>query len=248
MEKLSGKRYLLVDVWNEKNPGKWENLRKLLLGGASGSMIMVTTRNQVVASIMQPIKFVYKLGGLNEKDCESLFNERAFGKGNNEVANHPDLVEIEKYIVKKCGGVPLAAKALGSLLRLKRNKKDWLDVLNTEIWNLEEGEILPALRIRYNHLPSHLKQCFAYCSIFPQDHQIDVPDLIHQWMAHGFIQPPPPHRGGGGGSHNTRSLEDIGYVYFRELLWRSFFQEETEDDVLGNIISCKMHDLVHSLA
>ncbi|XP_042487834.1 putative disease resistance protein RGA3 isoform X2 [Macadamia integrifolia] len=239
-EKLSKKRYLLVldDVWNE-HPGKWEDLRKLLIGEASGSMILVTTRSQEVASIMRPIKSFYPLEGLNETDCESLFNERAFGKG--KETNYPELVEIGKAIVKKCGGVPLAAKALGSLLCLKRYKKDWLDVLHTEIWNLgeQEREILPALRISYNHLPSHLKQCFAYCSLFPQDHEIDVGDLIHQWMAQGFIQPPLR------GSHVT--LEDIGNRYFRELLWRSFFQEVREDR-FGNIKECKMHDLVHSLA
>ncbi|XP_043693318.1 disease resistance protein RGA2-like [Telopea speciosissima] len=256
--KLSGKRYLLVldDVWNE-HPGEWENLRKFLIGGASGSMILVTTRSQVVASIMQPYKnHHYILEGLNENDCESLFNKRAFGIRNEEI-NHPELVGIGKEIVRKCGGMPLAAKTLGSLLCHTRNKKDWWDVLDTEIWKLddEHQEILPALRISYNHLPSHLKQCFAYCSMFPQDHLIDVPDLIHQWMAHGFIKPsPPPTRSGSGsgsGSSSTqlarRSLEDIGNRYFRELLWRSFFQEVEEDD-FGNIESCKMHDLVHNLA
>ncbi|XP_043693333.1 putative disease resistance protein RGA3 [Telopea speciosissima] len=233
VQKLSGKRYLLVldDVWNENNPGKWESLRELLVGGAWGSMILVTTRSEKVASIMQPSKSLfYHLQGLNDNVCESLFNERAFGKENNEAAanNHPKLVKIGKDIVKKCGGVPLAAKALGSLLCHTRDEKEWLDVLETEIWKLCEREseperkILPALRISYDHLPSHLKQCFAYCSIFPEDHQIDVDDLIHQWMAHGFIQPPPPTRGGGG-SHST--LEDIGNRYFTELLWRSFFQE-----------------------
>ncbi|XP_043693335.1 disease resistance protein RGA2-like [Telopea speciosissima] len=200
---------------------------------------------------MEPIKLLYPLKGLNEKDCESLFNGRAFGKGEEANNNHPELVEIGRDIVKKCGGVPLAAKALGSLLCHTRNKKEWLDVLDTEIWKLcerenePEQEILPALRISYNHLPSHLKQCFAYCSIFPQDHEIDVDDLIHQWMAHGFIQPPPPNRGGG--SHST--LEDIGNRYFRELLWRSFFQELREVDRFGRKKwVCKMHDLVHNLA
>ncbi|GMP78862.1 LOW QUALITY PROTEIN: hypothetical protein CsSME_00034643 [Camellia sinensis var. sinensis] len=52
-ESLEGKKYLLVldDVWNEI-PGKWENMRNSLLGigGSKGSKIIVTTRNEVVAS------------------------------------------------------------------------------------------------------------------------------------------------------------------------------------------------------
>ncbi|XP_043694473.1 putative disease resistance protein RGA4 [Telopea speciosissima] len=254
VEKLSEKRYLLVldDIWNEEQ-SKWESLRNLLMGGASGSRILITTRSEKVAKIMQPnISFNYPLKGLSENDCESLFNERAFGE--RIVVNHTELVKIGKEIVKRCGGVPLAAKALGSLLCHTRNINDWLDVLETEIWKLgeKEHEILPALRISYNHLPSHLKQCFAYCSMIPKDHEIEVDDLIHQWMAHGFIQPPPPlqpTREGGGSSHSyRRSLEDVGYGYFMELLWRSFFQKVKEDDVLGRIVSCTMHDLVHSLA
>ncbi|XP_021803294.1 disease resistance protein RGA2-like, partial [Prunus avium] len=46
-KKIDGKRYLLVldDVWNE-NRNKWLRLKDLLMGGADGSRILITTRSK----------------------------------------------------------------------------------------------------------------------------------------------------------------------------------------------------------
>ncbi|XP_058078461.1 disease resistance protein RGA2-like isoform X1 [Magnolia sinica] len=235
-ENLCGKKFLLVldDVWDE-NPKNWDRLKQFLREGARGSKIIVTTRSEKVASIMGSLP-PHHLPRLSEDDCWSLFKQRAFGQARQE---HPNLVILGKEIVKKCGGVPLAAKALGSLMHFKTEEKEWLFVKESEIWNLpeEENHILPALRLSYHHLPSHLKQCFAYCSIFPKDHRIEKKKLILLWMAEGFIQP----------SNRSKQMEDIGGEYFNNLLWRSFFQDVEKDDD-GNIMWCKMHDLVHDLA
>nr|DAD29792.1 TPA_asm: hypothetical protein HUJ06_031260 [Nelumbo nucifera] len=175
-----------------------------------------------------------------KKNVGSCFKQRAFEQGHEP---DPKLVEIGKEIVKKCKGVPLAAKSLGSLMRFKTQESEWLYVKNNEIWRIEgdddnddDGDgIVRVLRLSYDHLPSKLKQCFAYCAIFPKDHEIEKETLIQLWMAQGFI----------GGS--SSSLEEIGEEYFNDLLWRSMFQEAKEDEE-GNIVSCKMHDLVHDLA
>ncbi|XP_058078221.1 putative disease resistance protein RGA3 isoform X2 [Magnolia sinica] len=234
-EKLRGKKFLLVldDVWDE-NPENWDQLKQFLRG-VRGSKIIVTTRSEKVASIMGTVP-PYHLPRLSEDDCWSLFMQRAFGHGRQEP---PILVMHAKEIVKKCGGIPLAAKALGGLMRFKTDEREWLFVKESEIWNIpeEENDILPALRLSYFHLSSHLKQCFAYCSIFPKDHIIDKKKLILLWMAEGFIQP----------SDGSKQMEDIGGEYFNNLLWRSFFQDVKKDED-GNILWCKMHDLVHDLA
>ncbi|XP_042498599.1 putative disease resistance protein RGA4 [Macadamia integrifolia] len=238
-EMLSGKRYLLVldDVWSEDQE-KWERVKSSLTCGNEGCVILVTTRIEKVASIMGTFPANH-LKGLSEDDCWALFKQRAFGSSGREEQNAANLVMIGKEIVKKCGGLPLAAKALGGLLRFKHSETEWLFVRDNEIWDLPEDEgntILPALRLSYNHLPSHLKQCFAYCSIFPKDYEIGKENLVDLWMANGFI----PSKG-------EMELEDIGNEIFNELLWRSFFQD-AEKDAGGNVLRCKMHDLVHDLA
>ncbi|KAB1227604.1 putative disease resistance RPP13-like protein 1 [Morella rubra] len=64
----------------------------------------------------------------------------------------PELEEVGRQIAKKCEGLPLAAKAIGAMLRPKANVDEWERILNSELWNLsiEETKILPALREMLN--------------------------------------------------------------------------------------------------
>ncbi|KAL7187991.1 hypothetical protein ACSBR1_037933 [Camellia fascicularis] len=104
------------------------------------------------------------------KDCWLLFKQRAFGRGNEEL---PNLVAIGNEIVKKCGCVPIAAKAFGGLMRFKSQEKEWLHVKESEIWNLDKNPILSALRLSYFYLPLESRQCFAYCAIFPKGSEFE---------------------------------------------------------------------------
>jgi len=153
------------------------------------------------------------------------------------VEEKSELESIGKEIVKKCGGVPLAIKALGSLMCLKSMKSEWLSVKESQIWDLpaSENSILPALRLSYHHLPPHLKQRFDYCCVFPEDCYLEMDKLIKLWMADGFI----PFKG-------SLELHDVGLDIFNELVWRSFFQDVRE--VYPGCIMCRMHDLIHDLA
>lgn len=82
-----------------------------------GSKIIVTTRSENVASLVGTVSS-YHLQGLPEDDCWALLKQQAFHPG--EVEDH-NLTLIGKQIVRKCGGVPLAAMTLGSLLRSSRD-------------------------------------------------------------------------------------------------------------------------------
>ena len=186
-EKLRGRKFLLVldDVWNEYHD-KWNGLKEVLRCGSNGSKVIVTTRIENVALMMATLP-IHHIGCLSENDSWSLFTRCAFGMG--RLKERSELESIGKEIVKKCGGVPLAIKTLGSLMSLKSTESEWLSVKESQIWELPEGEhsILPALRLSYHYLPPHLRQCFAFCCIFPKDHVLEMDKLIQLWMANGFI-------------------------------------------------------------
>uniref|UniRef100_A0A803MWE9 Disease resistance protein RGA3 n=1 Tax=Chenopodium quinoa TaxID=63459 RepID=A0A803MWE9_CHEQI len=234
MEQLQGqlrkevgdKKYLLVldDVRNEIRE-KWLELRDLLKIGRKGSKIMVTTRSRNVAEIMGTFP-PHELQGLSEEKSWELFKNR-------------QLVEVGKEIVKKCGKLPLAIRTIGSLLYGKEERK-WLSIKDTSLAKIPESQsdIMSILMLSYHHLWSPLKNCFAYCSLFPKDTKLKKELLKELWMAEGFIIPV---------INENQSLDEAAEDYFQTLLQRGFFQDITKDE-WGDIAGCKMHDLMHDLA
>ncbi|XP_071719672.1 putative disease resistance RPP13-like protein 1 [Rutidosis leptorrhynchoides] len=230
-EKLSKKKFLIVldDVWNEDYK-KWELLQRPFGEGASGSKVIVTTRKTMVASVMDSIQ-AYPMEVLSNDEALSLFAQHALGKQNFD--SHPTLKSHGESIVKKCGGLPLSLTTLGRVLRRKTKEEEWEELLNSEIWNLQnEEKILPALRLSYYDLPPHLKQMFAYCCLFPKDYLFEKNELVLLWMAEGFLV-----------KSEGRSMESLGRDCFEELVSRSFFQHSSIDKS-----QYTMHDLISDLA
>ena len=241
-ELLQGKRYLLVldDMWNRNlefklglSQEKWNKLKSVLSCGSKGASILVSTRDKDAATIMGTCQ-THHLSGLSENECWLLFKQYAF---EHDIEEREELVAIGKAIVKKCGELPLAAQALGGLMRSRNGEKEWVEIKESKLWSLsDENSILPALRLSYFHLTSTLKQCFSFCAIFLKDTEILKDDLIHLWMANGFIS-----------SKENLEAEDVGNMIWNELYQKSFFQDIKINGYLGDI-SFKMHDLVHDLA
>ncbi|XP_050283431.1 putative disease resistance RPP13-like protein 1 isoform X4 [Quercus robur] len=232
-EKFMGKKIFLVldDVWNESYNDSVE-LLKVFRCGAKETKIIVTTRSEKVASNVLTVAAIH-LKQLSDEECWSLFEKHAFING--KASEFPILDDIGKQIVQKCKGLPLAAKTLGGLLRCEQDPKEWTMILKSDIWNLpeEKNDILPALRLSYHFLPSHLKRCFAYCSIFPKDYEFEREELVLLWMAQDFLQQ----------SKGNEGMEEIGERYFDDLVSRSLFQQSSTNE------SCFiMHDLVNDLA
>ncbi|KAL0429581.1 UNVERIFIED_CONTAM: putative disease resistance RPP13-like protein 1 [Sesamum radiatum] len=231
-EMFHKKKFLVVldDVWNE-NLDNWNHLLIPFMFGSRGSKIIITTRNREVLPIMDAFP-LYHLKELSEEACWSLFEHHVFGDKDSET--YLSLRETGRKIMEKCKGLPLAVKTLGSILGSRLDNDHWNEVLNSNIWDipLRKNAILPSLRLSYHYLPSNLKRCFAYCSIFPKGYEFDKKHLILLWMAEGFVQPV-----------GNITLEEVGERYFSELLSRSFFQESIQ-----NKTQYVMHDLLNDLA
>ncbi|TQD76326.1 hypothetical protein C1H46_038132 [Malus baccata] len=233
---IEGKRFLIVldDVWTHDHE-KWEQLRvPLVQSGAEGSRILVTTRQLDVVDTMRATRDMINLGELSNEYCLSIFNHMAFFGGH--VDESKEYEDISKKMVEKCKGLPLAAKALGSLMRNKRTKKEWLGVLSSKIWDREEMEqkVFQPLLLSYYDLAPSIKSCLLYCANFPKDYEFERENLIDLWMAQDYLN-----------SKENKDKGEIGEAFFDNLVARSFFQDFKKDGVNGKITGCKMHDIVH---
>ncbi|KAK8451627.1 hypothetical protein SEVIR_6G238500v4 [Setaria viridis] len=240
-EAIGRKRFLLIldDVWNE-DQNKWEDdLRPLLCSsiGGSGSKIVVTSRSRQVASIMGTLP-PYELVCLSEDDSWELFSKKAFSKG---VQEQPEFVKIGRCIIKKCKGLPLALKIMGGLMSSKQQIQEWEAIADCNISDTDRGkdEVLPILKLSYKHLSPEMKQCFAFCSVFPKDYEMEKDMLIQLWIANGYVH-----------EEGTMDLTQKGGYILNELAWRSFFQDVilVRGPYRQEINVCKMHELMHDLA
>ncbi|XP_040998217.1 putative disease resistance protein At3g14460 [Juglans microcarpa x Juglans regia] len=232
-ELINGKRFLIVldDVRNEKDR-KWTTLRAPFDAGASGSSIIITTRQQYVMSLMSTVEVPpCMLGLLPDKDCMSILAKHALDR--RDFCAHQHLKYDAEEIVRKCEGLPLAVETVGSLLRV--NNEYWKIVSNSKMWDIlkKKKEIVPALMLSYHDLPPDLKRCFAYCSIFPKGYEFDEKQMVLLWMAEGLIQP----------GQQKSEMEDLGKEHFRNLLSRSFFQQSRQHKS-----RFLMHGLIKKLA
>ncbi|XP_071909150.1 putative disease resistance protein RGA3 [Coffea arabica] len=232
---LKEKRYFLVldDVWNDQELLLTDLFSTLAgLNAKKGSWCLVTTRLQEVATILSrhpQIKFTrHELGKLCDDDCWSIMKKWA--TVGEEVPE-----DIREQVLRRCDGLPLAARLIGGLLS-KKNKEEWQSILEESLLNGNQGGVEQIVKVSFDHLsPAPVKKCFAYCSIFDQDTKLEQDLLVELWMAEGFLQPD---------SQNERMMEQIGYEYLRILLQTSLLEEVKEERRTWY----KMHDLVHDFA
>ncbi|XP_030525875.1 disease resistance protein RGA2-like isoform X2 [Rhodamnia argentea] len=228
------KLLLVLDDVRKMSCAGWDHLRSHLAEAANGTKVIVTTRDAKVPVITSSL-LAYNLQGLSHEDSISLFKTWAFDQNEREV--NPRLLQIGDEIVGRCRGVPLALKMLGGLLYSKDDERFWELVRDSDMCRSiqTEEDLLRILNLCYTYLPSHLKQCFALCSVFRRGHIIVDLDMAYFWAACGLIT----------SSNDNRTPEDVCNKYLKELWSRSFFQEAWQS---GPSLSFKMHDLLYDLA
>ncbi|XP_074561685.1 disease resistance protein RPM1-like [Curcuma longa] len=235
-ESLWRKRYLVVldDVWHED---LWYQIRWNFVDRDNGSRFIITTRKPGVARIASKEasdEDIMELQQLDAEDAWILFCKKAFRRENNK--DCPE--ELENYarrIMDECQGSPLAIALIGSLLSFKEKSEiEWnevYDCLCRELRNnslSDEGSIV---NLCFNDLPCNLKNCFAYCSIFPDGHLIKRKKLIRLWVAEGFME----------AKSSNRVMEEEAEHYLSELVDRSMLQV-VERNSFGRLKAFRMQD------
>ncbi|KAK6781259.1 hypothetical protein RDI58_023443 [Solanum bulbocastanum] len=237
---LKIKRYviLLDDIWDVEI---WDDL-KLVLPECDtniGSRIIITSRNSNVGRYIGGDFSIHVLQPLDSEKSFELFTKKIFTFDNNNNWDNasPDLVNIGRSIVGRCGGIPLAIVVTAGMLRAReRTERGWNRVLESMGHKIQD-ECGKVLALSYNDLPIALRPCFLYFGLYPEDHEIRAFDLTNMWIAEKLIVV---------NSGNRREAESLAEDILNDLVSRNLIQvaKRTYD---GRISSCRIHDLLHSL-
>ncbi|WCJ34838.1 Disease resistance protein RPM1 [Euphorbia peplus] len=233
---LESKSYLVVldDVWC---PNLWSQIKVSFPNNYRGSRVMLTTRNENVASLFCEVEsHIHHIRALSGNKAWDLFCAKAFSRNSKRCPD--ELESLAHEIVGKCQGLPLAIVSLGSLLSGKSSESEWRLAYNNLNWELQNSgmHLNSILLLSYNDLPYNLKRCFLYCCLFPEDYEFKRKRLIRLWMAEGFVE----HVRGA-------TPEQVAEGYLVQLVRRSMLQA-VKRNWFGLPKACKMHDMLRELA
>ncbi|KAL2509393.1 putative disease resistance protein [Forsythia ovata] len=230
---LKGRRYLIVldDLWDTK---AWDEVQRLFPDDSNGSRIILTTRLEDVAVYAGSSSAIHHLSFLSPEKSWNLLHQTVFGKE----CCPCELEEIGKEIAKNCKGLPLALVVIGGLLyKGKRTHDYWMYVkqnVNSAVIDTDD-QFMEILLLSFNHLPHHLRACFLYMAVFPEDYKIRKSELTKLWVAEGFIKP-----------DRYKSLEAVAEKYVEDLLDRNMILVHKRS-YTGKINFCGIHDLMRDL-
>ncbi|XBJ06723.1 hypothetical protein VPH35_012350 [Triticum aestivum] len=240
---LEGKKCLIV-LDDLSSMREWDAIIPHFTALETSSRIIVTTRVEDIAKhCSKKRKNIYKLQGLELNDAHDLFIQKVFDKTTDLDEQYPELVEQTNIILKKCKGLPLAIVTIGGFLANQpKTALEWKK-LNEHIsaaelqMNPELEAIITVLNKSYDGLPYHLKSCFLYLSIFPEDYNIKLKRLLRRWIAEGYP-----------GVVRNKSTEEVAESYFMDLISRSMLLPSQRSICDGKRIgSCQVHDLIREI-
>ncbi|XP_039688375.1 putative disease resistance protein At3g14460 isoform X2 [Medicago truncatula] len=218
---------LVLDDMIDTRSVNWTLLMDIFNAEKTRRTIIITTRDERVPKSMQNFSYVHYMRPLESEDCWSIVARHALGECNNQ--QRSNLEEIGRKIAIKCDGLPLAAVALGYVLRNELSLDYWNNGLRRDIWDYV---LQPSLRLSYNYFSVPLKLCFKYCSIFPKKSILEKNVVVQLWIAEGWVV-------------SSADKEKVGEEYFDELVSRSWIHRQSIGNEEANF---EMHSLIHYFA
>ncbi|XP_037482889.1 disease resistance protein RPM1-like [Triticum dicoccoides] len=235
---LEQQKYLIIldDVWT---PEAFVDLSRVLIHNGKGSRLIITTREHHVATLV-PRGHILPLEALPDDKAWDLFCKKAFPRDTNHECP-AELKHLSEDIVRQCKGLPLVIVLVGGLFRVRENTvEEWRKINDQLSWELVNtlslGHIGNVLHLSFIYLPTHLKSCFLYCSLFPEDYLFKRKKLVRLLTAEGFIE-----------ERGESTLEEVAEGYLKELIDRSMLQL-VERNTFGRIKRFRMHDILRKLA
>ncbi|CAL9237953.1 unnamed protein product [Arabidopsis halleri] len=229
---LQGKRFVLMldDIWEKVD---LQALGVPIPTRENGCRVAFTTRSREVCGRMgdhEPME----IQCLEPGEAWELFKNKV---GDNTLRRDPVIVELARKVAEKCGGLPLALNVIGEAMASKTMVQEWedaIDVLTTSAAEFPDvkNKILPILKYSYDSLvDEHIKTCFLYCALFPEDYNIGMETLIDYWICEGFI----------GDYSVIKRARNKGYTMLGTLIRANLLTEVGKTLVV-------MHDVVREMA
>ncbi|RWR72027.1 putative disease resistance protein [Cinnamomum micranthum f. kanehirae] len=229
---VSGKKFLLIldDIWEKIDLC---DVGIPILNQDNGCKVLLTTRDLGVCRHMETDVEI-QMEKLSEVEAWSLFNEKV-----GDVAMSPSIEPIARDIVKKCSGLPLAIIVIGSSLRkinyvgVWRNMLRKLQLPSTSQIKSMEKEVFSCLKISYDRLPNDFERnLFLYCSLYPEDYEISITELVEYCWLEGYIQ----------GVDSIEEARDDGHHMVMNLIDASLLERGYNEKRV------KMHDIIRDFA
>ena len=231
-------RYVIIvdDLWAKD---VWDSIKHSLPDVNNSSRIIITTRRGDIANSCREDDSIdiHKLQPLSMVSAEQLFNKIAFRRSGECPSA---LKEVSKSILQKCEGLPLGIIEMGRLLSSKSEiAYEWKKIHDSLESELKSGgglsNTMKVLSGSYKDLPYHLKYCFLYMSIFPENYPVKRRRLIRLWIAEGFVK-----------EERGKTLEEVGEEYLNELIGRSLIKAH-EIDFDERPFTVGVHALMHRI-
>uniref|UniRef100_A0A1D1XWL4 Disease resistance protein RPS2 n=1 Tax=Anthurium amnicola TaxID=1678845 RepID=A0A1D1XWL4_9ARAE len=155
------------------------------------------------------------------------------------VANDPLIRQVAEEIVGHCSGLPLALITVGRAMTEKRLPVEWEHAAR----RLEgmDKSLLSALKYGHDCLrDDQMRSCLLYCSLFPENSDIELDQLVHYWIGEGFLD-------GNECEVSSHVARNRGYSFIRSLLSAGLLESGNWNEEKGVKLPDAVRDMVSTL-